>query len=71
MFASPEVWSLSQNGYGNGYESDGDPTPRGVVGFVFLLVISCSESSAPSSAVRRCVERDVQHADIPVRFSAP
>ena len=29
-----------------------------------------AESSVPSSAVRRCVERDVQHADIPVPFSA-
>ena len=26
-------------------------------------------SSAPASAARRCVERDVQHADIPVLFS--
>ena len=74
---------MSQNGCGNGYESDGDPTPRGVVGFVFLLVMSSSavrrcpgrdaqhaESSAPSCAVRGSVKRDVQHADIPVLFSA-
>ena len=64
------------------YESDGEPTPRGVVGFVFLMVIvfavrRCpkrdaqhAQSSVPSSAVRWSVERDVQHADIPVLFSA-
>ena len=34
-----EVGSLSQNGYGNGHMGQTEtPTPRGVVGFVFLLV---------------------------------
>ena len=37
--------------------SDGDPTPRGVVGFVFPLAMS-------SSAVRRCPVRDVQRAEV-------
>ena len=49
--------------------SDGDPTPRGVV---VSSDAQQAESSVPSfcavSALRRCTERDVQHADsYPVR----
>ena len=49
LHAWSEVWSLSQNGYGNGhFGSDGDPTPRGVVGFVFLQVCSVLQHAESS-----------------------